>query len=123
MGEIGYLSIGSNGGKLFFQIVDACHEKCAIALTSDRSCGEWGSYPLKACLRRAARTAQKGVSLSERIVWTKTQLGDKRRGADGPALGSSQWHHVSRRWTGTSLIGSIRGRPALSDWGGRFRTA
>ncbi|WOD14347.1 ATP-binding protein [Paraburkholderia kirstenboschensis] len=34
VGEIGYLSIGSNGGKLFFQIVNACHEKCAIALTS-----------------------------------------------------------------------------------------
>lgn len=40
--EIGYLPIGSNGGNLFFQIVNACYERCAIILTSNRSFGEWG---------------------------------------------------------------------------------
>jgi DNA replication protein DnaC len=40
--EIGYLPIGSNGGNLFFQLVNACYERCAIILTSNRSVGEWG---------------------------------------------------------------------------------
>jgi DNA replication protein DnaC len=44
------VSIGSNGGNLFFQLVNACHEKCAIALTSDRSFGEWGEVFGDACL-------------------------------------------------------------------------
>ncbi|MGU8077166.1 IS21-like element ISBcen28 family helper ATPase IstB [Burkholderia pyrrocinia] len=39
--EIGYLPIGSNGGNLFFQLVNACYERCAIILTSNRSFGEW----------------------------------------------------------------------------------
>ncbi|UVT00021.1 IS21-like element ISBcen28 family helper ATPase IstB [Burkholderia glumae] len=40
--EIGYLPIGSNGGNLFFLLVNACYERCAIILTSNRSFGEWG---------------------------------------------------------------------------------
>jgi DNA replication protein DnaC len=40
--EIGYLPIGSNGGNLFFQLVNACYERCSIILTSNRSFGEWG---------------------------------------------------------------------------------
>jgi DNA replication protein DnaC len=40
--EIGYLPIGSNGGNLFFQLVNACYERCAIILTSNRSFAEWG---------------------------------------------------------------------------------
>lgn len=40
--EIGYLPIGSNGGNLFFQLINACYERCAIVLTSNRSFGEWG---------------------------------------------------------------------------------
>jgi DNA replication protein DnaC len=40
--EIGYLPIGSNGGNLFFQLVNACYERCAVILTSNRSFGEWG---------------------------------------------------------------------------------
>ena len=40
--EIGYLPIGLNGGNLFFQLVNACYERCAIILTSNRSFGEWG---------------------------------------------------------------------------------
>ncbi|VWB70715.1 DNA replication protein [Burkholderia lata] len=40
--EIGYLPIGSNGGNLFFQLVNACYERCAIIPTSNRSFGEWG---------------------------------------------------------------------------------
>ncbi|WP_408485945.1 ATP-binding protein [Paraburkholderia sediminicola] len=40
--EIGYLPIGLSGGNLFFQLVNACYERCAIILTSNRSFGEWG---------------------------------------------------------------------------------
>lgn len=40
--EIGYLPIGSNGGNLFFQLVNACYERCAMILTSNRNFGEWG---------------------------------------------------------------------------------
>lgn len=40
--EIGYLPIGSSGGNLFFQLINACYERCAIILTSNRSFGEWG---------------------------------------------------------------------------------
>lgn len=40
--EIGYLPIGTNGGNLFFQLVNACYERCALILTSNRSFGEWG---------------------------------------------------------------------------------
>src|ERR1043165_6418403 len=40
--EIGYLPVGSNGGNLFFQLVNACYEKTAMILTSNRRFGEWG---------------------------------------------------------------------------------
>jgi L-asparagine transporter-like permease len=40
--HVWYLPIGSNGGNLFFQLVNACYERCAIVLTSNRSFGEWG---------------------------------------------------------------------------------
>lgn len=40
--EIGYLPIGSSGGNLFFQLVNACYERCAMILTSNRSFAEWG---------------------------------------------------------------------------------
>lgn len=40
--EIGYLPIGSGGGNLFFQLVNACYERCAMVLTSNRGFAEWG---------------------------------------------------------------------------------
>jgi DNA replication protein DnaC len=40
--EIGYLPIGSGGGNLFFQLVNACYERCAMILTSNRGFSEWG---------------------------------------------------------------------------------
>jgi len=40
--EIGYLPVGSNGGNLFFQLINACYERCAMILTSNRSFSEWG---------------------------------------------------------------------------------
>lgn len=30
--EIGYLPVGLNGGNLFFQLINACYERCAIML-------------------------------------------------------------------------------------------
>jgi DNA replication protein DnaC len=40
--EIGYLPVGSAGGNLFFQLVNACYERCAMVLTSNRGFAEWG---------------------------------------------------------------------------------
>lgn len=40
--EIGYLPVGLNGGNLFFQLINACYERCAVILTSNRSFAEWG---------------------------------------------------------------------------------
>jgi len=40
--EIGYLPVGSGGGNLFFQLVNACYERCAMVLTSNRGFAEWG---------------------------------------------------------------------------------
>ena len=39
--EIGYLPVGSGGGNLFFQLVNACYERCALIMTSNRGFGEW----------------------------------------------------------------------------------
>jgi DNA replication protein DnaC len=39
--EIGYLPIGTNGANLFFQLVNACYERTAMILTSNRGFGEW----------------------------------------------------------------------------------
>jgi DNA replication protein DnaC len=39
--EIGYLPLGLGGGNLFFQLVNACYEKNAMILTSNRGFGEW----------------------------------------------------------------------------------
>lgn len=39
--EIGYLPLGSNGGNLFFQLVNACYERCAMIMTSNRGFAEW----------------------------------------------------------------------------------
>jgi hypothetical protein len=40
--EIGYLPVIPGGGNLFFQLVNACHEKGAMILTSNRGFAEWG---------------------------------------------------------------------------------
>jgi DNA replication protein DnaC len=40
--EIGYLPVSGSGGNLFFQLVNACYEKTAMVLTSNRGFGEWG---------------------------------------------------------------------------------
>lgn len=39
--EIGYLPVGSGGGNLFFQLVNACYERCAMVMTGNRGFGEW----------------------------------------------------------------------------------
>ena len=39
--EIGYLPLGSGGGNLFFQLVNACYEHSAMIMTSNRGFGEW----------------------------------------------------------------------------------
>lgn len=39
--EIGYPSLGSGGGNLFFQLVNACYERSALIMTSNWSFGEW----------------------------------------------------------------------------------
>lgn len=39
--EIGYLPVGSGGGNLFFQLVNACYERCAMIMTGNRGFGEW----------------------------------------------------------------------------------
>lgn len=40
--EIGYLPVGTSGGNLFFQLVNACYERTAMILTSNRGFAEWG---------------------------------------------------------------------------------
>ena len=39
--EIGYLPVGVAGGNLFFQLVNACYERCAMIMTGNRGFGEW----------------------------------------------------------------------------------
>lgn len=39
--EIGYLPVGSGGGNLFFQLVNACYERCPMIMTGNRGIGEW----------------------------------------------------------------------------------
>jgi len=39
--EIGYLPVGSGGGNLFFQLINACYERCAMIMTGNRGFGEW----------------------------------------------------------------------------------
>jgi DNA replication protein DnaC len=40
--EIGYLSLGSQGSNLFFQIISARHEKKATSITTNRPFAQWG---------------------------------------------------------------------------------
>ena len=40
--EIGYLTVGSAAGNLFFQLVNARYERGAMILTSNRGFSEWG---------------------------------------------------------------------------------
>ena len=44
--EIGYLPVGSGGGNQFFQLVNACYERCAMIMTGNRGFGEWGPTSL-----------------------------------------------------------------------------
>ena len=39
--EIVYLPVGSGGGNLFFQLVNACYERSAMIMTGNRGFGEW----------------------------------------------------------------------------------
>jgi len=40
--EIGYLSLGSQGSNLFFQVISARHEKKATIITTNRPFAQWG---------------------------------------------------------------------------------
>jgi hypothetical protein len=40
-GRIGFMHIGSSGGNLFFQLINACYERCAIVLISNHNFSEW----------------------------------------------------------------------------------
>jgi len=40
--EIGYLSLGSQGSNLFFQVISARHEKRSTIITTNRSFAQWG---------------------------------------------------------------------------------
>ena len=42
IGQIGYLPITTGGANLFFQLVNARHEKGAMILTNNRGFAEWG---------------------------------------------------------------------------------
>jgi DNA replication protein DnaC len=39
--EIGYQPLGTNGGNLFFQLINACYERCSLILTGNRGFGDW----------------------------------------------------------------------------------
>jgi DNA replication protein DnaC len=41
--EIGYLPVGSDGGNLLFQLVNATYERCSLIMTSNRGFSEWAS--------------------------------------------------------------------------------
>jgi DNA replication protein DnaC len=40
--EIGYLSLGTQGSNLFFQVISARHEKKSTIITTNRSFAQWG---------------------------------------------------------------------------------
>ena len=40
--EIGYLSLGSQGSNLFFQVISARHEKRSTVITTNRPFAQWG---------------------------------------------------------------------------------
>jgi DNA replication protein DnaC len=40
--EIGYLSLGTQGSNLFFQVISARHERRSTILTTNRSFAQWG---------------------------------------------------------------------------------
>lgn len=41
--EIGYLPVGSDGGNLLFQLVNATYERASLIMTSNRGFSEWAS--------------------------------------------------------------------------------
>ena len=41
--EIGYLPLSDDGGRLFFQLVNARHERGSMILTTNKGFEEWGS--------------------------------------------------------------------------------
>ena len=42
MDEIGYLPLSEDGGRLFFQLVNARHERGSVILTTNKGFEEWG---------------------------------------------------------------------------------
>jgi len=40
--EIGYLPVNQDGAALFFQLIDARHEKASTVLTSNKGFEDWG---------------------------------------------------------------------------------
>src|SRR5690242_995489 len=71
--EIGYLPVGSSGGNLFFQLVNACYEKTAMILTSNRGFAEWGEIFGDAVVRSEEHTSelQSHVNLVCRLLLEK----------------------------------------------------
>ena len=43
--EIGFLPVSQDGAVLFFQLVNARHERASTVLTSNKGFEEWGSVP------------------------------------------------------------------------------
>lgn len=40
--EIGYLSLGTQGSNLFFQVISARHERKSTVITTNRPFAQWG---------------------------------------------------------------------------------
>ena len=78
--EIGYLPIASGGGNLFFQLVNACYERCAMILTSNRSFGEWGEGYLRFSYANSL----------ENIQWAVERMGELLRATAGAALSRAE---------------------------------
>ena len=76
--EIGYLLLTPSGANLFFQLVNAHHEKASTVLTSNKSFREWGEVletrsPEPPCSTASSTTATSSISRATRTGSTSTQ--------------------------------------------------
>src|SRR3954454_18272549 len=77
--EMGYLPLDAMGATLFFQLVSARYERGSIILTSNKSCGDWGSVFGDPIIATAILDRLLHHSMTINIRGESYRLNDRRR--------------------------------------------
>ena len=95
--EIGYLPVSQDGAVLFFQLINARHERASTVLTSNKGFEEWGHVLGDETWRRRSSTGCCTIATSSTSGATATGCGSISTGCDPRRTNGVRESHRDRR--------------------------